>query len=203
MNKKSKKWLKIYKNDKYVHIAKKRGIKSRSYFKIKEINNNKIIQKNNKIIELGSFPGGWTQYISNKIGNKGLIYNCDIKKIKKNKTTIFTQGDICKNKTIKKIIKKTQKQEINGIISDISPNLTGIKEIDIPKYKKILKIIIFLCKKKLKKNGYLITKIFLGKNFSFFLKKIKFLFKIIKIIKPNSSRALSKEIYILALKYKQ
>ncbi len=122
--------------------------------------------------------------------------------MKKIKNVNFIKGDICNIKTINKIIKKTKLYKINSIISDISPNISGIKEIDNPKYKNIIKSIIYLCKKKLFINGNLIIKIFLGENFSYILKKIKNIFKKINIYKPKCSYKWSKEIYIIALKYK-
>ncbi len=114
----------------------------------------------------------------------------------------FIKGNICNKKIFNLIIKITKKYNINNIISDISPNITGIKEIDNPKNKYIIKTILKLCKKKLNINGNLIIKIFLGKIFSNFYKKIKNIFNYIKIQKPQSSNIFSKEIYIIAKGYK-
>ncbi len=199
--KKSKKWIKnIIKKDKYLLLAKKKNIRSRAWFKLYEINKKyNLLKKNNNIIELGCYPGSWSILIKNIIGKNGKIFSCDILNIKPIKNIIFIKGDICKKKTLNKILKKTKKTKIKIILSDISPNLTGIKEIDNIKYKNILKKILFLCKKKLNKNGNLLIKLFLGENFSFFIKKTKKIFKTIKIIKPKASRTFSKEIYLIAL----
>ncbi len=123
--------------------------------------------------------------------------------MKEKKNIYFIQGDICKKKILKKIIKTIQQHKIKVIISDISPNLTGIKEIDNPKNMSIYINILKICKKKLEKNGTLVSKVFLSKNFSIITKKIKTLFKYIKFIKPKSSYQSSKEIYIIGLKYKK
>ncbi len=198
---------KKYKNNKkykYKKLSIKYNLKSKSWFKLFEINKKyKIIKKNDNIINLGSSPGGWTKLILNKIKNTGKIFCCDIIKNKEEKNIKFIKGNICKKKIFNLIIKKTKKYKIKNIISDISPNITGIKEIDNPKNKKIIKTIINLCKKKLIHNGNLIIKIFLGENFSKFFKKIKNMFNIIKIFKPQSSNYFSKEIYIIAKKYKK
>ncbi len=204
MTKKKKKWINIKLNNKYTKKARIMNLRSRSWFKIKEIQNKyKIIKKKNNIIDLGSSPGGWSKFISQKIKNINKIFSCDILPMKKIKKVKFIKGNICNIKIINKIIKKTKLYNINVIISDISPNISGIKEIDNPKYKNIIKNIILLIKKKLLNNGNLLIKIFLGKNFSYILKKIKNIFKIIKIYKPKSSYKSSKEIYIIALKYKK
>ncbi len=199
-----KKWLKIHLNDKYIKQAKKFNIRSRSWFKLEEIQKqDKIIKKNDNIIELGSYPGGWSQFIAKIIKKKNKIFSCDLLPMKKIKYINFTQGNICQKKTIKKILKKTKYHNIQVILSDISPNLTGIKEIDNIKYMKIFKKIIYLCKKKLHLNGNFVIKTFLGLNFTKITKKIKPLFKTIKIRKPKSSYTFSKEIYIIAIGYKK
>ncbi len=188
---------------KYKKLSLKYNLISKSWFKLFEINKKyKIFKKNDNIINLGSSPGGWTKLIKEKIKIKGKIFCCDILKSKKINNVKFIKGNICNKKIFNLIIKKTKKYKINNIISDISPNITGINEIDDPKNKKIIKTILNLCKKKLIYKGNLIIKIFLGKNFSKFFKKIKKMFNIIKIFKPKSSSYFSKEIYIIAKKYK-
>ncbi len=149
---KKKKWINIHINDKYINLKKKKKIISRSWFKLQEINTSfNIIKKKDNIIDLGCSPGGWTQYLTQKKKNTGKIFSCDIKPINKNLKTIFILGNICKKKIFNKIIKKTSRYKINNILSDISPNISGIKEIDNPKFKKIIKTILNLCKLKLKK----------------------------------------------------
>ncbi len=149
---KKKIWNNIIKKDKYIKLKNKKKIISRSYFKLKEINQNyHIIKKNDNIIDLGCYPGGWTQYLIKKKKKLGKIFSCDIKPINKKIKTKFISGNICKKKIFNKIIKYTKKYKINNILSDISPNITGIKEIDNPKFKKIIKTILNLCKIKLKK----------------------------------------------------
>ncbi len=204
MKKKLKKWINFKKNDKYIQIAKKINIKSRSFFKLKEIQKKyNIINKKNNILELGCYPGGWTQFIYNTIKNTGKIFNCDIyTPTNKQKNIYFIKGNICNKNILTKIIKKTKKYEIHNILSDIAPNITGISEIDVPNYKNIIISILYLCKKKLKLNGNLITKTFTGTTFGFLIKKIKYLFNTLKIFKPQSSNTSSKEIYVIALKYK-
>ncbi len=201
---KNKHWLKKYLKDKHTKKARKLNIRSRSWFKLEEIQKqDKIIKKNDNIIELGSSPGGWSQFITKIINKKNKIFSCDILPMKKIKFINFTKGDICKKKILKIILKKTKYKKIKIILSDISPNLTGIQEIDNTKYMKIFKIILYLCKKKLNTNGNFIIKSFLGIIFEKTLKKIKKLFKIIKIRKPQASYISSKEIYIIGIGYKK
>ncbi len=149
---KNKKWINIQKNDKYINFKKEKNIISRSWFKIKEINKEfNIIKKGDNIIDLGCSPGGWTQFLIQKKNKIGKIFSCDITPINKKLKTNFILGDICKKKILNKIIKKTINYKINNILSDISPNITGIKEIDNPKFRLIVKQILYLCKLKLKK----------------------------------------------------
>ncbi len=201
---KKKKYINYKNKFKYKKLSLKYNLKSKSWFKLFEINKKyKIIKKNDNIINLGSYPGGWTKLILNKIKLKGKIFCCDIIKNKKKNNIKFIKGNICKKKIFNLILKKTKKYKIKNIISDISHNITGIKEIDNPKNKKIIKTIINLCIKKLIYNGNLIIKVFLGENFSKYFKKIKKMFNFIKTFKPQSSNNFSKEIYIIAKKYKK
>ncbi len=147
---KKKKWINIQINDKYIKLKKKKNIVSRSYFKLKEINNYyHIIKKKDNIIDLGCSPGGWTQYLIKQ--KTGKIFSCDITPINKKIKTNFILGNICKKNIFNKIISKTNGYKINNILSDISPNISGIREIDNPKFKIIIKTILNLCKIKLKK----------------------------------------------------
>ncbi len=151
---KKKRWINIIKNDKYIKLKKKNNIISRSYYKIKEINKKyNIIKKKDNTIELGCSPGGWTQYLNKKKNKSSKIFSCDIKPINKKIKTKFILGDICKKNVFNKIIKYTNKYIISNIFSDISPNISGIKEIDNPKFKIIIKKILDLCKLKLKKKA--------------------------------------------------
>lgn len=143
------------------------------------------------------------QYIKKTIGENGLIIACDILPINSIKNVFFIKEDVCNNIILKKILKYVEKNKVDVVLSDISPNISGISEIDIPKFIYIIKNILNICKIFLKKNGNFVIKIFQGEGLNFYIKKIKFMFKKIKIRKPKASRVNSKEFYIIAKGYKK
>ncbi|MFI4847440.1 MAG: RlmE family RNA methyltransferase [Candidatus Makana argininalis] len=198
----SKRWLKNHFNDIYFINSKKRKLRSRSWFKLNEIQKKyNIIFKGIKVLDLGSSPGGWSKYIYNTIGTHGIIISCDIIPMKPISGVYFILGDINNSIVFKKISKKIGNKKIDLILSDISPNISGISTIDIPKFIHLVKLSLFFCKKFLIKGGNYIVKIFQGNGYEKIFKYIKTKFLDVKIIKPKSSKKTSKEVYILSKGY--
>ncbi|MFI4846936.1 MAG: RlmE family RNA methyltransferase [Candidatus Makana argininalis] len=182
--------------------SKKRKLRSRSWFKLYEIQKKyNIILKGMKVLDLGSSPGGWSEYIYKKIGKNGIIISCDMIPMKPIPGVYFILGDINNNLLHKNIYKKIGNNKIDLILSDMSPNISGISTIDIPKFINLVKLSLIFCKNFLKKGGSLIVKIFNGDGFEKLFRYIKSKFIYVKIIKPYSSKKTSKEIYIFARSY--
>ncbi|QJC34198.1 hypothetical protein GJT94_01580 [Enterobacteriaceae endosymbiont of Donacia cinerea] len=204
-NKKSKIWLKHNFKDFYIKKVQKNinKYRSRSWFKLAEIEKiDKIFKKGMTIIDLGSSPGGWSSFASLKIGNKGKIIACDILPMNNIKNVKFYQGNICNSIFLNKILTKLNKIKVHMIMSDISPNISGIKEIDIPQIIYLNELTLKLCYSYLKYNGVFLVKTFQNKELIRYFNKIKSIFKVVKIRKPNASRYKSSEIYIVAKEYK-
>ncbi|QJC36603.1 hypothetical protein GJU00_01575 [Enterobacteriaceae endosymbiont of Donacia simplex] len=204
-NRKSKIWLKNNFKDFYIKKVQKNinKYRSRSWFKLAEIEKiDKIFKKGMTIIDLGSSPGGWSSFASLKIGNKGKIISCDILPMKNIKNVNFYQGNICNSIFFNKIIEKLNKIKVHMIMSDMSPNISGIKEIDIPRIIYLNELTLKLCYSHLKHNGIFLVKTFQSHELIRYYNKINSIFKIVKIRKPNASRSQSSEIYIVAKKYK-
>ncbi|QJC31746.1 23S rRNA (uridine(2552)-2'-O)-methyltransferase [Enterobacteriaceae endosymbiont of Donacia tomentosa] len=204
-NNKSKIWLKNNSNDFYIKIVKKNKNKfrSRSWFKLEEIHKvDKIFKKDMIVLDLGASPGGWSQFASLKIGNKGKIIACDKSIMKSINNVDFIQGDLCHPNTINLLKEKLNNKKVQIIISDMSPNISGVKEIDIPRSLYLNKLALKLCYLTLEYNGNFLVKSFQGKGFNQYYKQINSIFKYSKIRKPNASRSQSCEIYIVAKGYK-
>ncbi|QJC34601.1 rRNA methyltransferase [Enterobacteriaceae endosymbiont of Donacia crassipes] len=204
-NKKSKLWLKNNFKDFYIKKVKNNinKFRSRSWFKLEQIEKiDKIFKKNMILIDLGSSPGGWSSFASSQIGNKGKIIAFDILPMHSIKNVDFYQGNIYDSIFLNKIFKKLNKKKVDMIMSDLSPNITGIKEIDIPHIFHLNESVLNLCYSYLKNNGILLVKFFQCKEFNKYYNKINSIFKTVKIRKPNASRSQSSEIYIVAKGYK-
>ncbi|WP_343189320.1 RlmE family RNA methyltransferase [Buchnera aphidicola] len=198
----SSQWIHNHINDFYVKYSYKNKLRSRSWFKLKEIDKkNNIFKSGMKVIDLGSFPGGWSKYVISKVGFKGLVIAVDKKFMNVIKGVNFIQGDINKKDILNKIL--SFKKKIHVLISDMSPNISGIKFVDDIKIIKLIKISLNISKKVLLKKGIFIVKAFQGIKLDYYIKKIKLFFLKVYLYKPNSSRSSSREIYIIAISKKK
>jgi 23S rRNA (uridine2552-2'-O)-methyltransferase len=194
-NKRSKSWIINQHRDQYFKKSKILGYRSRSAFKLIEINKKfKLLNNNTNLIDLGSAPGGWSQ-VASQIITKGLIIAIDTKEMKNIKNVNFIRGDILNDNTKDKIISKFG-GKIDVIISDMAANTTGNKDLDCIRTNNLCLEIINLSKLLLKNNGSIVSKIFMGQDFLEIKKKAKTYFKKVVFFKPNSSRDNSKETYI-------
>ncbi len=143
----TKKWRRRKaERDPFYELAKKRGIRSRAYFKLENIDKKfSIFKPGDKVIDLGAYPGGWLQYIINRIGIDGLLIGVDINPIKPFKeipNIKLVQGDIFDNETMYLIEEALEGAKVDVIVSDLSPNITGIWELDTEKiYEYNLRVI--------------------------------------------------------------
>ncbi len=194
-NKISKNWINKQKKDIYIIESKKQGYRSRSAFKLIEIDQKFNFLSNTKLfLDLGSAPGGWSQVASKKVKN-GRILSVDIKEMLPISNVIFLKGDFTNLETQNNIINFFNTQ-VDAVVSDMAPNTTGNKELDSIKTGNLcLNALEFSCKI-LNFKGVFISKIFMGSVFKEIEIQAKKLFKVVSFFKPKSSRKESKEIYI-------
>lgn len=195
----SKRWLVEHFNDKYVKEAKKNKLRSRSWFKLAEIDQkNKLFQSGMHILDLGASPGGWSQYAISKIGKKGRVIAFDILPMSKIIGVDFFQIDFCNKKKLQLMLNNFSNINFDLIMSDMAPNITGYSFIDMPRIIEICNIALKISNCLLSRNGILLLKSFQGEGFNDFFSQMKIFFSKIKIFKPKASRARSREIFILA-----
>ncbi len=194
-NKSSKNWLRNQKKDQYFIQSKIQGYRSRSAYKLIEMNKKfKFLQKNYSLLDLGSCPGGWSQVAKKEI-TKGKILAIDIKQMEKIKDVDFIKGDFLDNKIYEKIIFYFN-NKIDVILSDMATNTTGNKSLDSYRTGELCLSAMNLAKKTLDQNGVFLSKIFMGSIFNEIHEKANKCFKKVAIYKPLSSKKESKEIYI-------
>ena len=181
--------------DHFFKKAKISGYRSRSAFKLIELNSKfKFLKNNIKILDVGSFPGGWSQVVAEKIKN-GKILSIDKKKIEEIKGVKFIIGDFLE-KNSKNIIIKYFDSNIDVILSDMAYNTTGNKNLDSIRTNQLCLDILDFSKEILSEKGVLVSKLFMGEDFEEIKVKAKKYFKKIDFFKPNSSRGESRETYI-------
>lgn len=157
-----------------------------------------------KVIELGSYPGGWSQIISSYIGNTGKLISIDLFNMQplKNQNNIVIKGDFTKKEIYNKIINFTNSASVDWVVSDLSPKISGISIIDDAKSIQLVHDAFNFSNVFLKPTGNFLTKLFQGKSFNSMVKDIKKLYHKVDIIKPLASRLKSREIYLIAMNKK-
>ena len=192
-------WRSLQNQDSYFRKSKIKGFRSRSTFKLIEIDNKfKILQPSISILDLGASPGGWSQYSAKKLKDKATLIALDIQTMEKIDNVEFILGDFCNHETQKMILKGNLMNKFDLIISDISPEKTGNNVTDQYHFYNIANEILEFSKKGLKSNGTIVIKVFMGLGFQRFIKESKRIFKKTTIFKPKSSRSESKETYLIA-----
>jgi len=181
--------------DHFFHKAKDTGYRSRSAFKLIELNSKfKFLKNGIKLLDVGSFPGSWAQVSEKKIKN-GKILGIDKKKVETIKGVAFITGDFLEEKSKLAIIQYFN-SNIDVILSDMAANTTGNKNLDCIRTNQLCLDILDFSKDRLSKKGVVVSKLFMGEEFEVIKSTAKKYFKKIDFFKPNSSRGESRETYI-------
>ena len=193
--KKSNSWKIKQHRDPFFKKSKTLGYRSRASFKLIELNKKyNFIKKNSNLLDLGSYPGGWSQ-VASKIINKGKILSIDIKDMEPINNVKFVKADFLQD-DIKNIVISYFQAKLDIIISDMAANTTGNRSLDSIRTNQLCSEIISLSKEVLKPKGVLVSKIFMGEDFIEVKNLAKSIFKTVNFFKPDSSRSESKETYL-------
>ena len=195
-NRISKNWINKQRRDIYVRRSKVDGYRSRSAYKLIEIDEKfKIFKNGISVIDLGSAPGSWSQYLSKKIKNSKIV-SIDLREMEAIDNTIQVLGDFTEEKNQSKI-KGFFKSNVDVVLSDMAVNTTGNKNIDSIYTGELCMEAMLFSKKILNNDGKFISKIFMGSTFNEIITEAKLIFREVKVFKPKSSRKDSKENFII------
>jgi len=199
----SQRWLTEHFNDSYVKQAKSEGFRSRSAYKLVEMQKkDKIIKPNNTVIDLGAAPGGWSQYAKQKVGISGKVIALDILAIEPITGVNMIQGDFTEQQTLDKLVEIVGDRPVDLVLSDMAPNISGVKSVDQAKASYLAELALDLAQNVLRKNGDLLVKVFQGTGYDEYLRMVRASFKSVVVRKPAASRPRSREVYLLAKEYK-
>ena len=202
-SKTSLKWLQRHVNDPYVKQAQKDGYRSRASYKLLEIQEKyKLIRPGMSVVDLGAAPGGWSQVTSRLIGGQGRLIASDILEMDSIPDVTFIQGDFTQDEVLAQILEAVGNSQVDLVISDMAPNMSGTPEVDMPKAMFLCELALDLAERILKPGGNFVIKIFQGEGFDVYLKDARRKFDKIQMIKPDSSRDSSREQYMLAWGYR-
>ena len=203
-------WLHDHINDPYVKLAQREGYRARAAYKLKEIDEqDKLIRPGQVIVDLGSAPGSWSQYVRNKLahgarrdesregGIDGTIIALDLLPMEPIADVHFIQGDFREEAVAAQLEEKVGDRRVDLVISDMAPNLSGVAVADAARIEHICDLALEFAQNHLKPEGALLVKCFHGSGYSQIVEKFKRQFKTVAARKPKASRDKSSETFIL------
>ena len=197
---KNRNWIHRHLSDPYVKEAQRLGYASRAAFKLLGIQErDNIFKSGMTVIDLGSAPGGWSQVARQCVGQKGKIIAIDLLPMDGVPDVIFIQGDFNDQVILDSLVSELKGNLADVIISDMAPNLSGQRVIDLPRSIHLLELALDCAQQHLKPGGAFLFKAFQGAGLEAFLKSVKLSFAQVKYRKPEASRSESTEVYVLAL----
>jgi len=202
-SKTSKQWLKEHFDDVYVRRAKEEGYRSRSSFKLLEIQEqDKLIRQGMTVVDLGAAPGGWSQVATNLVGGKGQVIASDILPVDSLPGVEFLQGDFTESAVLEGLIELLKDEKADLVISDMAPNMSGMRDIDLPRVMYLAELALDLARTVLRPEGRFLVKVFHGEGCEELQRELRISFESVKVRKPKASRARSSEIYLLAVGFR-
>ncbi len=202
-SKTSQRWLKEHFDDEYVIRAQHEGYRSRASYKLLEIDEkDRLLKPGMVVIDLGAAPGGWTQIVTTKVGERGKVIAVDILEMDPIPGAEIITGDFREDEVLQQILDLLDGSPVDLVLSDMAPNTSGVKTVDQPRMIYLAELTLELAKTVLKPNGDMCLKIFQGEGFEPYLKLCRQAFTKVISRKPKASRARSREIYLLARGYR-
>jgi 23S rRNA (uridine2552-2'-O)-methyltransferase len=196
---KNRTWIKQHVKDPYVVQSQRDGYRSRASYKLLEIvEKTRMIKPGMTVVDLGSAPGGWSQVAAKLVGHKGSVVAVDILPMNPIAGVDFIQGDFTEEEILSELLEKIGNKPVDLVISDMAPNLTGMKAVDQPAVVYLAELAVDLAQQVLPAGGIFIAKLFQGEGFDEFVRNTRKVFNVVSLKKPDASRSKSREVYLVA-----
>lgn len=197
--KNSRDWVQRHLNDPFVKKAQEEGYRSRAVYKLQEIDAREgFLKPGAVVVDLGSAPGGWSQLAIKKVGGKGKVVAIDLLPMEPISGVIFIQADFAEAAGLDAVIAELEGKPVDLVISDMSPNMTGIPLTDQARLFDLGEMAMDFAVKFLQANGVFIVKVFQGAGFEPYVKLLRQHFRHVSAKKPGASRDESREVYLVA-----
>jgi 23S rRNA (uridine2552-2'-O)-methyltransferase len=195
----SRSWRERQERDPFVQKARKEGWRSRAVYKLEQIDQKERLLKPGMVcVDLGSSPGSWSQYVTEKLRGKARIVAVDLLPMDSLPDVEFIQGDFRDDEIFEQLLQAVGKDGADLVISDIAPNITGTKAVDQPRSMYLVELALDMARRVLKPRGSFVCKVFQGEGFDEFVRDVRNSFERVRVIKPKASRAGSREVYLVA-----
>ena len=204
----NKAWLADHVNDPYVKLAQREGYRARAAYKLKEIDETLgLIRPGDLVVDLGSTPGAWSQYVRRKLSPggaaagalKGTIIALDILPMEPIEGVTFIQGDFREPEVLARLEAEVAGRKADVVVSDMAPNLSGIDSADAARVEHLIELAIEFAQNHLKPDGALVAKVFHGSGYSQLVTLFKAHFRQVKPFKPKASRDRSSETFLVGM----
>ena len=196
-------WLDNHESDEYVQRARREGYRSRACYKLMEIDDkHQILRSGITVVDLGAAPGSWSQLAAKRIGPAGSIIAIDILDMVPMPGVKLIKGDFTADSTLENLMRHLSGEQVDLVISDMAPNLSGMREIDQPRAMYLAELALESASRMLRPGGALLVKCFEGEGITQFRQVLSRAFKQLFNLKPKASRPKSREIYMLARGFK-
>src|SRR5271169_4315737 len=201
-SKSSSRWLAEHANDEFVKRAVSEGWRSRAVFKLKQIQETeRLLRPGIRLVDLGSAPGGWSQYAARIVGGKSRIVATDILPMDAIPGVDFVQGDFREAAILEAVLRCVGADKVNLVLSDMAPNMSGIDAVDQPRSMHLAELALEFAEQVLAPGGDLLVKLFQGAGFEEIIRDARSRFGRVVTKKPKASRTRSPEIYLLAREF--
>jgi len=197
-SKSSARWQQAHQEDEYVKRARREGYRSRASYKLIEMDDKYgLIKPGMCVIDLGAAPGGWSQVAASRVGPGGRVIAMDVLAMEPLPGVDFIQGDLTGDEVLERVLEKVGKPGIDLVISDMAPNLSGIRDIDQPRAALLVELTVELADRVLREGGNLVAKCFEGEGINEIRASFRQRFGKVVNAKPRASRGKSREIYLI------
>ena len=195
-------WLDRQERDPYVQQARREGWRSRAVYKLKQIDDKERLLKPGMVcLDLGSAPGSWSQYVTDKLDGRARIVAVDLLPMDSLPDVEFIEGDFRDEAVFEQLLQAVGEGGADLVMSDIAPNISGTKAVDQPRSMYLVELALDMARRVLKPGGDFVCKVFQGEGFDEFVREARNSFARVKVIKPKASRAGSREVYLVARNY--
>ncbi|QQS54514.1 MAG: 23S rRNA (uridine(2552)-2'-O)-methyltransferase RlmE [Candidatus Competibacteraceae bacterium] len=202
-SKSSTRWLREHFSDEYVRRAQAEGYRSRSVYKLLEIQEkDRLLRPGVTAVDLGAAPGGWSQLATRLVGPRGVVIALDVLPLEPLAGVEFIQGDFREAAVLERLLNALNNRPVDLVISDMAPNTTGIKAVDQPRGMYLAELALDFARQCLRPGGDFLVKVFQGEGVDPFLRELRAAFAAVSPRKPKASRARSAEQYALARNYR-
>ena len=213
----NKAWLNQHVNDPWVKLAQREGYRARAAYKLKEIDETfHLIQPGHCVVDLGSAPGAWSQYVRRRLSPdgaavgalNGTLIALDLLPMEPIEGVHFIQGDFREDEVLDALkqalaLPDGSARPVDVVVSDMAPNLSGVETVDAARIVHLVELAVDFARQHLRQDGALVVKLFHGSGYTELVRLFKDTFRVVKPLKPKASRDKSSETFLVGLGLKK